>query len=89
MKISEFEVNKIFEGLKSGEITRDEAYKWACHICNLEDKGVLEYIPKEREVAIWKAVNFIQGYDLEDSPDEYLYSIEDLQIAIDIFNERG
>ena len=79
MKVSLTEVVNIFDGLISGELSREDASDWAKKRQEAEDAGDLEYEPATKEREIWDAVLYLEGVDLKDSPDTYLHISDDFR----------
>jgi len=74
-------IQDIVEKIKShikGHLTREDLNVWAFEMINLEDRRLLEYLPRKKEKMIWDLLVFIAGYDLQTEPGEYLHSLENL-----------
>ena len=80
--ISFTDMRAILEDLLNENMSREEAANWASGLREAEDRGKLEYHPKDAESALWEAILFIGGIDLQSSPDTYLHSKEDIRIFI-------
>ncbi|MPT33668.1 MAG: hypothetical protein E2604_00925 [Flavobacterium sp.] len=73
------EIKEQFDNLLNNKTSREEAASWACELQDAQDSGLLEYDPLEKEVIIWNAIQFLQGVDLQDAPNEYLHNLDDLE----------
>jgi hypothetical protein len=78
MRVTAAEIVDAFEGLISGRLTREDAANWASKICAAHESTTIEYVPASAEESIWKALNFLMGVDLRDSPNSYLHVVDDL-----------
>lgn len=73
---------KFFE-LITGEISREDADRWAYERMQAFDAGTLEFQPKYDEEFLWSAIQYLYGVDTKDSPDEYMHSLEDIERAFE------
>ena len=64
------EVRGILAGLASGQLTRAQASDWATPWIT-EEAGFVE------DEAVWEALDWLSGADMETAPDVYLYGPED------------
>lgn len=78
-KIDFLEIRMAFDELINGKITREEVSSWANKLQCAQDNNTLVYSPDNMEDKIWKAIQFLQGVDLKDSPSTYLHNLEDIR----------
>lgn len=76
--VSTEEVKALFDALLSDEQSREDVSEWAKARRESDDAGTLEYEPPEEEGRIWKALQYLEGIDLKDSPNSYLHSKADI-----------
>ena len=79
MKLSTRDIRKIFKYLIDGKISREEADRWAYIRIKALDSNDLSFLPKSDEKILWDGVLYLFGIDIKISPDEYMYSIEDIE----------
>ena len=72
-----------FSELISGNISREDADRWAYEKIMAFDTGSLEFLPACDEEFLWSAIQYLYGIDLQDSPGEYIHSLEDIQRAFE------
>ena len=68
-----------FSDLLNNKVSRESVSKWAYETRLLIDDIKVQYLPIEDEEKIWKAILFLEGIDLLDSPTEYLHNTEDIK----------
>ena len=78
-KITLLELRSAFEDLISGAKTYEEVARWASDLMSSEDNGELYYEPSTHEDVIWKAIKYLSGVDLKNTPTEYLHCKEDFE----------
>lgn len=81
-EISIDDIKNMLTRLLDKKISREEASNWAFNLRNLGDNNELIYKPIEFEKKIWDCILFIEGIDLRDSPEEYLYNETDIIICL-------
>ena len=80
MTVSLEDIQEIFRNLLSGNITRDEADRWAWKRMEAYDYKTLEFLPENNEDTIWDALTYLNGIDLKHSKDgDYLDGMEHIQ----------
>lgn len=67
-----------FDSVCKGECTRETASNWARELRESYDRNELLIVPETEQKRIWEALIFLEGYDMKNSPTEYLYAEEDL-----------
>ena len=75
--ISLSDVSIAFDELISGSKSREEISDWAERMMNAQDERSLRYDPADLQPTIWKAVLYLLGVDLKDSPTSYQHTTED------------
>lgn len=88
MKVSSRDVSDIFNRLISGQLSREDADRWAYSLIQQSDQGKVEFLPPEDEKRIWAAIMFIYGVDLKESPGIYLHSENDIKGAYLSFQDN-
>lgn len=78
MKIDLDTVRRRFDGLITGEDDRHEASNWARMLREADDRRELVVQPESDRRVVWKAIQFLEMYDVKTSPSEYLYGEIDL-----------
>lgn len=79
IKVTLDDIKKILNDLIEERLTREEASSMAFQLRTAEDNNQLKYEPLEIESRAWRAILFIESYDLKDSPTTYLYNKEDIK----------
>lgn len=72
------DIEQILNQLLDGEISREDASKWAFNLRKEADENNLRYNPENYEAILWEGILFLEGIDLQIEPSVYLHSIEDL-----------
>tara|TARA_R110002124_G_scaffold32452_6_gene108874 strand:+ start:162 stop:428 length:267 start_codon:yes stop_codon:yes gene_type:complete len=72
-----------FSKLIAGQISREDADRWAYERVLAFDAGTLEFQPVCDEEFLWSAIQYLYGVDTKDAPDEYMHSLEDIQRAFE------
>ena len=67
-----------FDDVLSGKCTREEASDWARQLRESNDARDLVVTPKSDWKRVWDAIGFLEGYDMKNSPNEYLFAEVDL-----------
>lgn len=75
MEVSTLEIRRVFNDLLNERRTREEVASWASALRRAEDTGSLRYVPSNAEAEIWKALEFLMGIDLKESPNTYLHEL--------------
>lgn len=83
MLLTSNDIKGIFSGLITGEMSREEADRWAFERMQEFDAGTLEFHPVCDEEVLWGAIQFLYGVDTKISPDEYMNSLEDIRTAFE------
>lgn len=72
-------VREQFDSLISGTASRERVSDWARSIREADDRDEVQLSSDEDGDRIWKAVLFLEGVDLKDSPETYLHNEADIQ----------
>jgi hypothetical protein len=75
-------VRRVFEGVLSGSISREQADRWAYAVVQQEETGVVTYSPSRERERIWAGVMYLYGVDTMKAPGEYLHSDNDISEAM-------
>jgi hypothetical protein len=75
-------VRRVFEGVLSGSISREQADRWAYTVVQQEETGVVTYSPPRERERIWAGVMYLYGVDTMKAPGEYLHSDNDISEAM-------
>lgn len=81
MKVSIHDVDHLFEQLQTGEVSREFASSWAYRAMQAMDDRAIVFEPADLEDQLWDAIDFLLGFDLQDSPSSYLHGTVDLLAA--------
>ena len=79
------DIKEIFTRLIDGNISREEADRWAYERIQASDSDSLEFDPVSDKLFLWSAVMYLFGVDMMISPGEYMHSLEDIK---ETFEER-
>lgn len=74
------DVSVAFDALISGTKSREEIAAWAANLVDANDEGNLIYDPISSRHITWRAVKYLSGVDLKDSPYTYLHTVEDFLV---------
>ena len=74
MKVTLGDIRKKFDALQSGGESREEVADFALRAMQADDAGTLEMEPVFSD-KIWKAIIYLSGVDLKDTPRTYLHSV--------------
>lgn len=77
------DIKTTFLSLIKGDISREEADRWAYIRMQAFDSGSLEFSPESEEELLWSAIQYLYGIDTKVSPDEYMNSIEEIKIEFE------
>jgi hypothetical protein len=75
-------VRRVFEGVLSGAISREQADRWAYAVVRQEETDVVTYSPARERERIWASVMYLYGVDTMKAPGEYLHSDNDISEAM-------
>lgn len=70
-------IGKIFADLESGAKSREVVAEFAAAAMKADDAGSLIMEPSIDAPRIWKAITYLSGVDLKESPETYLHCTED------------
>ncbi|WP_369547437.1 DNA-binding protein [Bacillus velezensis] len=56
----------------NGQAVREEVSDWACEYVAADDPAV-------EDETVWEMLVYLSGFDLKDSPDAYLHTLEELR----------
>lgn len=79
------DIKKIFTSLIKGDMTREDADRWAYERMQAFDSNCLEFVPSSDEEMLWSAIQYLYGIDTKISPNEYMHSIDEIQ---SVFEEK-
>jgi hypothetical protein len=79
VRITRNEISKQFDALIAGERSREEVERWAQARMQAQELGELVYESRADEPQLWRAIAYLLGVGLKDSPLSYLHSIEDFE----------
>jgi hypothetical protein len=82
MEVTLDQVRSVFEDVLQNRMTREEASVWAFSVISASDTNSLTLIPNEKRNKVWNGVLYLGGIDLIVNPDEYLFTKEDIIIAM-------
>jgi hypothetical protein len=82
MEVTLDQVRSVFEDVLQNRMTREEASVWAFSVISASDTNSLTLIPNEKRNKVWNGVLYLGGIDLMGNPDEYLFTEEDIIIAM-------
>lgn len=71
------DVQRAFDELLSGDRSREEISDWARSLRLKDDEGQLVFEPAAMCDRLWRAITYLEGVDLKDSPTTYLHMPED------------
>lgn len=80
MKLSRSDIKGVFRALIERRISREDADRWAYARVQAFDSNNLSFDPKVDEDLLWDAVQYLYGIDMKVSPDEYMHSIDDIEV---------
>jgi hypothetical protein len=75
-------VRRVFEGVLSGSISREQADRWAFSVVQQEETDVVAYSPPRERERIWAGVMYLYGVDTMKAPGKYLHSDSDISEAM-------
>jgi len=75
-------VRRVFEGVLSGSISREQADRWAYAVVRQEETDVVTYSPPRERERIWAGVMYLYGVDTMKAPGQYLHSDNDVSEAM-------
>lgn len=75
-------VRRVFEGVLSGSISREQADRWAYAVVRQEETDVVTYSPARERERIWASVMYLYGVDTMKAPGQYLHSNDDISEAM-------
>ncbi len=71
------DVQQAFDALLAETRSREEISDWARMLRIANDEGQLTFEPVSLRDKIWRAVTYLEGVDLKDSPTTYLHVLGD------------
>lgn len=77
-------VRKVFLDVIEEKKSFGEASRWASEMIEKDERGLLEFDPKEDISTIFSGLTYLLGVDLEESPGVYFHSIQNVK---DEYNE--
>ncbi|QPB85430.1 hypothetical protein CWC22_020630 [Pseudoalteromonas rubra] len=79
VQLSNTELKQIFNNLIAGELSREDADRWAYKMMQAFDNDSLEFIPSSDESKLWEGVQYLFGIDTMEEPGEYIHTIEEIE----------
>src|SRR5688572_21003847 len=73
------DLKRAFDDLISGVRTREEISDWARSLRLADDDDLLRFDPPASKDRLWRAITYLEGVDLKDSPSTYLHVIDDFR----------
>nr|WP_231710903.1 MULTISPECIES: DNA-binding protein [Bacillus amyloliquefaciens group] len=64
----------------NGQAAREEVSDWASEYVSAGD-------PADEDETVWEMLVYLSGFDLKDSPDAYLHTIEELRDWVQEYKE--
>ncbi|SKA03561.1 hypothetical protein SAMN04488128_102394 [Chitinophaga eiseniae] len=89
MEIRIEDIKQILKDLLNGKISREDASLWAYNLRQEADGNKLVYYPEGNEEILWESILFIEGIDLQNTPNVYLHNREDIQAFWDKMEPLG
>lgn len=77
MLVSLSDVQRAFDELISGVRSREQISDWARSLRLEDDQERLSFEPAAMRDRLWRAITYLEGVDLKDSPTTYLHVTED------------
>jgi hypothetical protein len=82
------DIKQVFHNLVTGQISREQAERWAESCMEACEEGDLTFVPSSEEELLWDAVIYLSGVAMRVSPTEYLESDESIQAEFEsIWNQ--
>lgn len=82
MQVSRNDVKKVFQDLLDNCISREAADRWAHSVMQAFEEKRLTFVPSSDQERIWNGVMYLYGNDLQEQPSQYMYSDEDIRVAM-------
>ena len=73
------DVKQVFLEVLQKNISFEEASNWATEVIKKDELGELECSANDNRSTIFMGLTYLTGLDLEESPGEYLHSLENVQ----------
>jgi len=86
MKVTSKDIQQAFLDLESGAKSREEISEFASAAMRADDDSSLSMEPENDTERIWRAIRYLSGVDLKESPETYLFCVEDF---VDFRKEAG
>ena len=67
-----------FDDVLHGRVGREVIADWAKALREADDHKELTVVPETDRLRVWKAILFLEGVDLRDSPESYLHDDADI-----------
>lgn len=77
--VSAEDLRRIFDDLVSDSRSREEISDWARDLRLADDDGRLRFEPLSARPQLWRAIHYLEGVDLKDSPTTYLHVTQDFE----------
>jgi len=77
MQVTLQDIQGTFAELESGSKSREEIADFAGRAMKADDGGLLRMAPSSEAARIWRAITYLSGVDIKESPESYLHCIED------------
>lgn len=80
MELSAREVSMLLDKLQAGELSREDAERWAEEQMRAADQRELVFVPRSQEKTLWRAVIWLAGAALRDVDGTYLHGLPDIVV---------
>lgn len=81
MRVTFDDIADRFEGILSGELSREDADRWAAAVMQADEAGTVEFLPHQDLERIWRGLTYLLGVDMPDpTTTDYLHSLNDIRI---------
>lgn len=77
MTVTIQDIQRAFDDLESDSRSREEIANYATAAMRADDSGLLVMEPRAEAAQIWKAITYLSGVDIKETPDTYLHCRED------------
>lgn len=72
-------VQRVFEDVLAGRISREQADRWAYTVVQHNEARTLQYSSSEDRERVWAAVMYLYGVDITTAPGKYLHADDDIR----------
>lgn len=82
MQVDRNDVRKVYQDLLNNQISREDADRWAYSVMQASEEKRLILVPVDEMERLWEGVMFLYGIDLQEMPGKYMFSDDDIQVAM-------